>query len=91
MLANAPGYDYNALSSEGSFCIYLVAILTQDCTFFCCHSSKRRKEYLVLTCGPPSLSTTTPEGKGEDGESCSDEDSSEDDENQTVSNSRALN
>lgn len=48
------------------------------------HSSKRRKEYLVLTCGPPSLSTTTPEGKGEDGESCSDEDSSEDDENQTV-------
>ncbi|PHT28872.1 putative 18S rRNA (guanine-N(7))-methyltransferase [Capsicum baccatum] len=48
------------------------------------HSSKRRKEYLVLTCGPPSLSTTTPEGKGEDGESCSDEDSSEDEENQTV-------
>lgn len=48
------------------------------------HSSKRRKEYLVLTCGPLSLSTTTPEGKGEDGESCSDEDSSEDEENQTV-------
>ncbi|XP_009777361.1 18S rRNA (guanine-N(7))-methyltransferase RID2-like [Nicotiana sylvestris] len=48
------------------------------------HSSKRRKEYLVLTCGPPSLSTTTPEGKGEDGGSCSDEDSSEDEENQTV-------
>ncbi|XP_015077039.1 18S rRNA (guanine-N(7))-methyltransferase RID2 isoform X1 [Solanum pennellii] len=48
------------------------------------HSSKRRKEYLVLTCGPPSLSTTTPEGKGEDGESCSDEDSSEDEENHTV-------
>ncbi|XP_006347375.1 probable 18S rRNA (guanine-N(7))-methyltransferase [Solanum tuberosum] len=48
------------------------------------HSSKRRKEYLVLTCGPPSLSTATAEGKGEDGESCSDEDSSEDEENQTV-------
>lgn len=48
------------------------------------HSSKRRKEYLVLTCGSPSLSTTTPEGKGEYGESCSDEESSEDEENQTV-------
>ncbi|PHT29188.1 Protein argonaute 1B [Capsicum baccatum] len=48
------------------------------------HSSQRRKEYLVLTCGPPSLSTTTPAGKGEDGESCSDEDSSEDEENQTA-------
>ncbi|PHU15617.1 hypothetical protein BC332_16822 [Capsicum chinense] len=54
------------------------------------HSSQRRKEYLVLTCGPPSLSTTTPAGNGEDGESCSDEDSSKDEENQTVSNSRAL-
>ncbi|KAF3682185.1 Pentatricopeptide repeat-containing protein, chloroplastic [Capsicum annuum] len=48
------------------------------------HSSQRRKEYLVLTCGPPSLSTTTPAGKREDGESCSDEDSSEDEENQTA-------
>ncbi|CAN4100579.1 unnamed protein product [Withania somnifera] len=48
------------------------------------HSSKRRKEYLVLTCGPPSLSTTTPQGKGEDDESCSDEESSDDEENQTV-------
>ncbi|XP_009631447.1 18S rRNA (guanine-N(7))-methyltransferase RID2 [Nicotiana tabacum] len=48
------------------------------------HSTKRRKEYLVLTCGPPSLSSITPNGKGEDGESCSDEDSSGDEENQTV-------
>lgn len=50
-----------------------------------CHSTKRRKEYLVLTCGPPSLSFITPNGKGEDGESCSDEDNSGDEENQTVS------
>ncbi|KAL8547826.1 hypothetical protein ACS0TY_007237 [Phlomoides rotata] len=49
------------------------------------HSTKKRKEYLVLSCGPPSLSSATPKAKGEDGESCSDEDSSEDEENQTVS------
>ncbi|EOY31953.1 S-adenosyl-L-methionine-dependent methyltransferases superfamily protein isoform 1 [Theobroma cacao] len=48
------------------------------------HSTKSRKEYLVLTCGPPSLSTTIPNGKGEDGESCSDDESSGDEENQTV-------
>ncbi|XP_042480142.1 18S rRNA (guanine-N(7))-methyltransferase RID2-like [Macadamia integrifolia] len=47
------------------------------------HSSKSRKEYLVLSCGPPSVSTALPSGKGEGGESCSDEDS-EDEENQTV-------
>ncbi|KAL3537580.1 hypothetical protein ACH5RR_000946 [Cinchona calisaya] len=48
------------------------------------HSTKRRKEYLVLTCGPPSLSSATPKAEGEDEESCSDE-GSEDEENQTVS------
>ncbi|XP_019197762.1 PREDICTED: probable 18S rRNA (guanine-N(7))-methyltransferase [Ipomoea nil] len=49
------------------------------------HSTKKRKEYLVLTCGPPSLSSATPKGKGEDGECySSDDDSSEDEENQTV-------
>ncbi|XP_007014334.2 PREDICTED: probable 18S rRNA (guanine-N(7))-methyltransferase [Theobroma cacao] len=48
------------------------------------HSTKSRKEYLVLTCGPPSLSTTIPNGKGEDGESCSDDESSGDEENRTV-------
>ncbi|XVF34150.1 hypothetical protein REPUB_Repub18cG0033600 [Reevesia pubescens] len=48
------------------------------------HSTKRRKEYLVLTCGPPSLSTAVPNGKSEDGESCSDDESSGDEENQTV-------
>ncbi|KAK4798288.1 hypothetical protein SAY86_030614 [Trapa natans] len=48
------------------------------------HSSKSRKEYLVLTCGPPSLSTSVPNGKGEDGENSTDE-SSGDEENQTVS------
>ncbi|XP_010263231.1 PREDICTED: probable 18S rRNA (guanine-N(7))-methyltransferase [Nelumbo nucifera] len=47
------------------------------------HSSKSRKEYLVLTCGPPSLSTALPSGKGEDGETCSDDDSGDED-NQTV-------
>ncbi|XP_057492613.1 18S rRNA (guanine-N(7))-methyltransferase RID2-like isoform X3 [Actinidia eriantha] len=48
------------------------------------HSTKMRKEYLVLTCGPPSLSTATPKAKGEDEESCSEDESSGDDENQTV-------
>ncbi|KAL2478871.1 S-adenosyl-L-methionine-dependent methyltransferase superfamily protein [Forsythia ovata] len=48
------------------------------------HSTKRRKEYLVLTCGPPSLSSAAPRGKGEEGESCSDEDSSGDEDNQSV-------
>jgi 18S rRNA (guanine1575-N7)-methyltransferase len=36
----------------------------------------------VLTCGPPSLSTAVPRGKGEDGESCSEDENSE--ENQMV-------
>ncbi|KAL5549351.1 hypothetical protein UlMin_004582 [Ulmus minor] len=46
------------------------------------HSSKKRKEYLVLTCGPPSV----PNEKDEDGESSSDDEdnSSGDEENQTV-------
>ncbi|GMY35316.1 18S rRNA (guanine-N(7))-methyltransferase RID2 [Fagus crenata] len=48
------------------------------------HSSKSRKEYLVLTCGPPSISTSVPTGKGENGESSSDDESSGDEENQTV-------
>ncbi|XP_059634631.1 18S rRNA (guanine-N(7))-methyltransferase RID2-like isoform X1 [Cornus florida] len=48
------------------------------------HSTKKRKEYLVLTCGPPSLSTATPKGKGEEEESCSDDESSGDDENETI-------
>ncbi|MBA0853077.1 hypothetical protein Goshw_013150, partial [Gossypium schwendimanii] len=46
--------------------------------------TKKRKEYLVLTCGPPSVSSAVPSGKGEDGESCSDDESSGDEENQTV-------
>ncbi|KAJ9548374.1 hypothetical protein OSB04_020917 [Centaurea solstitialis] len=48
------------------------------------HSSKKRKEYLVLTCGPPSMSTATPSAKGEDAGSCSDDESSGDEENQTA-------
>lgn len=49
------------------------------------HSTKKRKEFLVLSCGPPSLSSAAPQAKVEDGESCSDdEDSSEDEENQSV-------
>ncbi|KAJ6889688.1 18S rRNA (guanine-N(7))-methyltransferase RID2 isoform X3 [Populus alba x Populus x berolinensis] len=39
--------------------------------------SKSRKEYPMLTCGPPSLSTVFPWGEGEDGESCSEDDNSE--------------
>ena len=40
----------------------------------------------MLTCGPASLSSATPQAKGEDGESCSDdEDISGDEENQSVS------
>ncbi|CAM8965403.1 unnamed protein product [Rhodiola kirilowii] len=49
------------------------------------HSSKSRKEYLVLTCGPPSLTTTAPKAKDGEEESVSDEDDSGDEENQTVS------
>lgn len=51
------------------------------------HSSRARKAYLVLTCGPPSTQTTLPKGKGEDGEMCSDDDGSDDsgdDESRTV-------
>ncbi|URE08779.1 Methyltransferase involved in Williams-Beuren syndrome [Musa troglodytarum] len=47
------------------------------------HSSKARKAYLILTCGPPSMQTSLPKGKGEDGEMCSEEES-DDDEHQTV-------
>ncbi|KAF5940393.1 hypothetical protein HYC85_021560 [Camellia sinensis] len=43
-----------------------------------------RKEYLVLTCGPPSLTTATPKAIGEDEESCSEDETSEDEENETV-------
>ncbi|KAL1543787.1 18S rRNA (guanine1575-N7)-methyltransferase [Salvia divinorum] len=49
------------------------------------HSTKTRKEFLVLTCGSASLSSATPQAKGEDGESCSDdEEISGDEENQSV-------
>lgn len=54
------------------------------------NSSKARKAYLVLTCGPASLQTSLPKAKGEDGEMCSDEDGSGDDENQTVSSCHHL-
>lgn len=50
-----------------------------------CDSSKKRKEFLVLTCGQRTINacTSVTKGKGEDGESCSD-DESEDEENRTV-------
>jgi hypothetical protein len=54
------------------------------------NSTKSRKEYLVLTCGPPSISTCVPAGKGEDGESCSEDESSGDEENLTVSSHGTL-
>ncbi|KAJ6704550.1 METHYLTRANSFERASE-RELATED [Salix viminalis] len=50
------------------------------------HSTKSRKEYLVLTCGPPSISTAVPRGKGEDGESCSEDESSEENQMVCISN-----
>ncbi|KAF3667172.1 hypothetical protein FXO38_08747 [Capsicum annuum] len=46
-------------------------------------NSKRKKEYLVLTGWSAVSRHHYLQGKGEDGESCSDEDSSEDEENQT--------
>ncbi|TKW42123.1 hypothetical protein SEVIR_1G362800v4 [Setaria viridis] len=51
------------------------------------HSSKAKKSYLVLTCGPPSISTSLPKGKGENGEMCSDDEddgSSDEDGDKTV-------
>ncbi|EXC27885.1 putative methyltransferase [Morus notabilis] len=45
------------------------------------HSSKKRKEYLVLTCGP---SAPVSKAQDEDGGSCSDDDVNEDEENKTV-------
>lgn len=54
------------------------------------HSTKKRKEYLVLTCGAPSINTSVPKGKTEDEESCSDDDDDDfsgDEENQMVCNS----
>jgi len=48
------------------------------------YSSKKRKEFLVLTCGQRSVNVSISKGKNEDRESCSDEDS-EDEEKQTVS------
>ncbi|KAK7329761.1 hypothetical protein VNO77_23940 [Canavalia gladiata] len=47
------------------------------------HSTKRRKEFLVLTCGQRSINASMSKGKDEDMESCSDDDSG-DEENQTV-------
>ncbi|KAH7687995.1 18S rRNA (guanine1575-N7)-methyltransferase protein [Dioscorea alata] len=48
------------------------------------HSSKAKKAYIVLTCGPPSTQSWLPKGKGEDGEMCTDSDEGSDDEDQTV-------
>jgi hypothetical protein len=59
-----------------------------SCKSVSMNSSKARKAYLVLTCGPASLQTSLPKGKGEDGEMWSDEGDSDDgDENTTVSSS----
>ncbi|KAL1217466.1 18S rRNA (guanine-N(7))-methyltransferase RID2 [Cardamine amara subsp. amara] len=46
------------------------------------HSTKKRKEFLVLTCGPVQTSIQT--SKDEFGESCSEDDNSEDEENGMV-------
>ncbi|EOA13804.1 hypothetical protein CARUB_v10026899mg [Capsella rubella] len=47
------------------------------------HSTKKRKEFLVLTCG--SIQTSIQTSKNEHGESCSEDDFSEDEESGTVS------
>ena len=49
-------------------------------------SSKAKKSYLVLTCGAPSINTSLPKAKGQDGQMCSsDEDDDESNDDQTVS------
>ncbi|KAF6145357.1 hypothetical protein GIB67_016818 [Kingdonia uniflora] len=53
------------------------------------HSTKARKEYLFLTCGPPSMSLALPKAVVEDGESCSEDENGSDGDNQTV-NSRSV-
>ncbi|XP_058728860.1 18S rRNA (guanine-N(7))-methyltransferase RID2-like [Vicia villosa] len=51
------------------------------------HSSKKRKEFLVLACGQVSTYASLSEGKNEDENQLSDDESdSEDEENQTVRN-----
>ena len=57
---------------------YLIKVLCSLC------SSKAKKAYIVLTCGPPSTQSWLPKGKGEDGEMCTDSDEDSDDEDQTV-------
>ncbi|KAK1621302.1 hypothetical protein QYE76_026819 [Lolium multiflorum] len=44
------------------------------------HSSKAKKSYLVLTCGSPSVATSLPKAKGQDGEMCSSDDDDDDDD-----------
>ncbi|PWA35375.1 Glycosyl transferase, family 20 [Artemisia annua] len=46
------------------------------------NSSKKRKEYIVLTCGHPFVNTVIPSAKGEDENSCSDDD--DESSNETV-------
>lgn len=47
------------------------------------HSTRAKKYFLCLICGPPSVSTTLPKARGEQGGSETDE-SSDDEENSTV-------
>ncbi|KAJ7519041.1 hypothetical protein O6H91_20G020500 [Diphasiastrum complanatum] len=47
------------------------------------HSTRAKKYFLCLLCGPPSANTPLPKAKGEDGGSGSDE-SEDDDEHETV-------
>lgn len=53
--------------------------------YFC--SSKAKKYFLCLLCGPPSVSSALPKAKGLDGEESEsgEEDDREEDENGTVS------
>jgi len=47
------------------------------------HSTRAKKYFLCLICGPPSVNTTLPKARGEQGGSETDE-SSDDEENSTV-------
>ncbi|XP_047052178.1 18S rRNA (guanine-N(7))-methyltransferase RID2-like [Lolium rigidum] len=47
------------------------------------HSSKAKKSYLVLTCGSPSVATSLPKAKGQDGEMCSSDDDDDDDDDES--------
>ncbi|KAF6153312.1 hypothetical protein GIB67_003502 [Kingdonia uniflora] len=59
--------DQRSLICEYAVCAGFAGWLIVDYP----HSTKRKKEYIVLSCGPRSISTGLPKAKGENGESYS--------------------